>query len=96
MPSIAGIDLADGIKILMGTGGTNPQYTSAQLASYLAAHTIAQTETTVNNFLAGYLPSDQVKVHIFSVSPLKYTVYVSNRQKDDGTPNVIPANWWAH
>ncbi len=94
MPSIKGIDLSDGIKILLGIGGADVHYNATALANYLSNHTIAQTETVVNNFLAGYLPSDQVKVHIFSVSPLKYICIVANRFNLDGTPYIIPANWW--
>ncbi len=98
-PSIAGIDLSDGIKILLGKDKNGVEvpaahYNTTALANYLANHTIAQTETRANNFLANYLPSDQVRVHIFSVSPLRYTCIVANKYNFDGTPYVIPANWW--
>jgi hypothetical protein len=94
MPSIVGIDLSDGIKILLGkdkAGVDVPPvwYNEANLTNYLASHTIAQTEDTVNKFLKEYFPSDQVMVHIFSTSPLKYTCIVA----DVGV--VIPDNWWS-
>jgi hypothetical protein len=93
MPSIAGIDLTDGIKILLGRDKNGVvvapvHYNATNLANYLASHTIAQTENTVNNFLANYLQSDQVRVHIFSVSPLRYTCLVA----DPGV--TIPPDWW--
>lgn len=93
MPSIAGIDLSDGIKIMLGKDKAGvdvapAHYNAANLANYLASHTIAQTETTVNNFLANALTGDQVRIHIFSISPLRYTCIVAN-------PGVvISANWW--
>lgn len=93
MPSIAGIDLSDGIKILLGKDKLGvdvlpAHYNAASLANYLASHTIVQTETVVNNFLANRLQGDQVRIHIFSTVPLRYTCLVAN-------PGVvIPANWW--
>jgi len=93
MPSIAGIDLSDGIKILLGKNQQGVDvppawYNSTNLANYLAAHTIAQTETTVNKFLADRLNGDQVRIHIFSTSPLRYICIVANHDV------VIPDNWW--
>ena len=89
MPNIKGIDLSDGIKILSGEIHTpDAHYTEAQLANYLAAHTIAQTETFVNNYLSNAINNEQIRVHIFSTSPLKATCIMANPDV------VIPANWW--
>jgi len=95
VPNIRGIELTDGVKILSGEKNTpDAQYSAAQFQAYLASHTIAQTETTVNNFLNNLLPAERVMVHIFSTSPLKVTCIVANRWNMDGTPVVIPDNWW--
>ena len=97
MPSIVGIDLSDGIKILLGKDNngvdvTPGWYKKAALEAYLTgppAHTIAQTETFLNGWLTNAIGTgDQVKVHIFSASPLRYTCIVAN------TGVVIPTNWW--
>ena len=96
MPSIAGIDLSDGIKILLGSDRLGVQvtpawYRKADLDAYLAgppAHTIAEAEDAAGKFLANLLQGDQVKVHIFNTTPLTYTAIVANRDV------VIPDNWW--
>lgn len=102
MPSIAGIDLSDGIKILLGNDRLGVQvtpawYRHADLEAYLTgppAHTVAEAEDAAGKFLTNLLQSDQVKIHIFTVSPLKYTCIVANKIAEDGTPYVIPDNWW--
>ena len=90
MPSIKGIDLSDGIRILMGTGGTDLHFNAA---NFLANTTIAKAELAANKWLQDRL-EDQVQIHIFSLVPLKVTCIVGNRFNFDGTPYVIPANWW--
>jgi len=98
MPSISGIELSDGIKILLGSDKLGVQvtpawYKKADLEAYLAgppAHTVAQAEAAVGTFLTNLLQGDQVRVHIFTVSPLTYTCIVANRDV------VIPPNWWEH
>jgi len=89
MPNIKGIDLSDGVKILAGEVNTQDQkFSEADFVNYLATHTIEQTETQANNFLANACPGEQVRVHIFSASPLKVTCIVANADV------VIPDNWW--
>ena len=89
MPNIKGIDLSDGVKILSGEINTlSPHFTAAQITSYLASRSIAQTETQVNNFLSNAIKGEQIQIHIFSTSPLKVTCIVANLGV------VIPPNWW--
>ena len=96
MPNIRGIDLSDGVRILSGEiTPPTAQYSAAQFPNYLASHSIAQTETTVNNFLENAIKGEQIRIHIFSVSPLKVTCVVANKFNQDGTPYVVPADWWA-
>ena len=94
MPNIKGIDLSDGIKILSGTGGTDIEYPRVAMVVAFGSRTIAQCETIANNFLASRWAYDQIKVHIYSLTPLRYTTIVANWYNFDGTPYVIPDNWW--
>lgn len=89
MPNIKGIDLSDGIRIISGEVNTpDAWYNGTNLQNYLATHTIAQTETTVNAFLANVITTEQIRIHIFSISPLRYTCGVWNAGV------TIPSNWW--
>jgi hypothetical protein len=90
MPDIVGIDLTDGITIKTGSGHSNIRYTKAQLETLFATKTIAQCETAANTWLAGQFSqgklTDNIQIHIFSLSPLTYTTICSSAP--------IPANWW--
>lgn len=91
MPNIKGIDLSDGVKILSGNmNWGNIGLTAMQITSYLAGHTVAQAETYIASFLkAGMIgQGEQIRVHIFTASPLKLTCIVANQDV------VIPDNWW--
>lgn len=89
MPNVKGIDLSDGIKIISGEKNTlDAHYNRAALENYLASHSIEQAETAANKFLGNAIKSEQIRVHIFSVSPLRYTCIVANQDV------VIPNNWW--
>ncbi|XUX01207.1 MAG: hypothetical protein TUN42_04255 [Dehalogenimonas sp.] len=95
MPNINRIDLSDGIRIVSGEINTpDVLYARAEMLASFTNKTIAQCEAIANNFLANRLPNEQVKVHIFSLSPLNFTVIVANKYLFDGTPYVIPDNWW--
>ncbi len=97
MPNIKGIVLHNpddpndltGVKILSGEVNTpDAHYTKSQIETYLLSHDIAHTETQINNFLSNAIKGEQIRVHIFSASPLKVTCIVANWNA------VIPDNWW--
>lgn len=91
MPSIQAINLTNGITMALGSGIT----IAYPLSSFPTTGTIAQREATINTWWASRIaPSDQLKCHIYSTSPWKYTVIMASKFKFDGTPLVIPANWW--
>ena len=94
MPSIAGIDLSDGIRILTGRGGVDISYSRAAMVADAGNKNITQVEDVFNNYLSNKWPYDQIRVHIYSLSPLSYTIIVANQFNFDGTPYVISANWW--
>ena len=48
----------------------------------------AVAEAAVNTWLAANIPGCQVVCHVFSVSPLRFTVLTANNGFS------IPANWW--
>lgn len=89
MPNIKGIDLSGGIKILSGEINTaDAHYSRANIEKYLSSHTIAKTEETVNSYLSNTIKDEQIRIHIYSVSPLRCICIVADPSV------VIPDNWW--
>jgi hypothetical protein len=53
-----------------------------------SANTIAKAETFANNWLASNVDGYQMRVHVFSLNPLRITIGTWDLGLD------IPANWW--
>jgi len=88
MPNIKGQDLSGGIKILSGDlSRLDAHYTKVDLENYLSSHSIVKAEQVVGDYL-GSIVGEIVRVHIYSVSPLRYNVCVAD------SPEKIPDNWW--
>jgi len=93
MPSIAGIDLSDGVKIILGDGSvTELHLNAAAIRNY---NTPVLAEDAANKWFAKNYKEDQIRVHVFSLDPLKVTCIVANwRDPQTLEPIVIPDNWW--
>lgn len=85
MPPIRSIAIGADSVTINGVRGTR-----TFLASDIPpGSTIAQAETFANTWLTNNILEAKVMVHVFSLSPLLWTI---------GTFNLgiaIPANWWA-
>jgi len=94
MPSIAGINLSNGIT--MNLGGSPAVTIAYPISSFPTTGTIAQREATINAWWASRIAAgDQFQCHIYSTSPWKYTVIVANKyDSSTGLSYVIPADWW--
>jgi hypothetical protein len=97
MPSIEAINPNNGIQILLGKNAAGLavgviSLTNTAMATMFSGKTIAQSETLANNSLKTSLTNaginDQIKVHIWSLNPLRYIVRVAN------PGYVYPTNWW--
>jgi hypothetical protein len=86
VPNIKGIDLSDGVKILSGTiTAPDIHFNAAAIKKY---NTPQLAEDAANKWFAFNFTTEQVRVHVYSLDPLKVTCIVANI----GVP--IPDNWW--
>jgi len=90
MPNIKGIDLTNGIKILAGEIGTPDALISkAEILLHKIDWSIEKIENFCNDYLENKIKYEQIRVHIYSLEPLRYNVIVAD-------PSVeIPNDWWA-
>lgn len=89
MPNIKGIDLSDGITILSGELNTPDAVLSrAEMLLHKLDWSVEKIENFCNDYLENKIKGEQIRVHIYSLDPLKYNVIVA----DPGV--VIPDNWW--
>lgn len=90
MPNIKGIDLSDGIKILSGEVNISDAHLErAEILLHKLDWPIAKIEDFCNEYLESRIPYEQIRVHIYSLEPLRYTVIVADLGYE------IPNDWWA-
>ena len=90
MPNIKGIDLSDGVKILSGEIGiSDALITKAEMLLHKIDWSIEKIENFCNDWLENKIPNEQIRVHIFSLEPLRYTAMVTDPDA------IVPDDWWA-
>lgn len=85
MPPIRAVTLQGTAISFLDVRGVLRTFDASQIP---AGATIAQAEAAANTWLANNISAAQVRIHIFSLSPLRWVPGVWNL----GLP--IAANWW--
>ena len=85
MPPVRAVSFGDNWLTLVDRTGTKT-YTAAMLPG--SVDTAQKAEDAINAWLVANITDYQVRVHVFSLSPLRVTVGTWN------TGASIPQNWW--
>lgn len=85
MPAIRQVSIQSD-KISFDSVGVTKTLTYASMPA--SQNTIAKVESFINSWLASNVNSCQMVCHIFSINPVKATIYTAN------LGDSIPANWW--